>query len=269
VNAEDVRLAELVATLSYAADLGLGQPLAHCMRKTVIALRMADLLGVSDAEREATYYTGLMANVYCHADASEQTSWFGDDISFKSAGFASLDMSAPQMIAMILRLTASQGSGLERVKRVAALTTMRKRVSEFLTTHSTLASQFATQIGLDSTVATAIRHNYEQWDGKGMPEHLSGDQISLPARLTLLAGSVEVFGRRGVETARRVARRHRGSQYDPDMVDVFCDHASELLDGLDEATDWDRFLDKQPPLSRLVSVTTSTEHSRLWPTWLT
>jgi hypothetical protein len=26
-----VRIAELVATLSYAADLGLGQPMAHCM----------------------------------------------------------------------------------------------------------------------------------------------------------------------------------------------------------------------------------------------
>ncbi len=37
------------------------------------------------------------------------------------------------------------------------------------------------------------------------------------------------------------------------MVDLFCDHASELLDGLDEATDWDCFLDQQPPLSRLVS----------------
>ena len=44
-NGQGVRVAELVATLSYAADLGLGQPLAHCMRQTVIALRLADLVG--------------------------------------------------------------------------------------------------------------------------------------------------------------------------------------------------------------------------------
>ena len=67
-----VRIAELVATLSYAADLGLGQPMEHCMRQTVIALRLADLVGATDAEREATYYLGLMMNVYCHADAAEQ-----------------------------------------------------------------------------------------------------------------------------------------------------------------------------------------------------
>ena len=54
----EVRIAELVATLSYAADLGLGQPMEHCMRQTVIALRLADLVGADAAEREATYYLG-------------------------------------------------------------------------------------------------------------------------------------------------------------------------------------------------------------------
>jgi hypothetical protein len=67
-----VRIAELVATLSYAADLGLGQPMVHCMRQTVIALRLGELAGASDSELEATYYLGLMMNVYCHADAAEQ-----------------------------------------------------------------------------------------------------------------------------------------------------------------------------------------------------
>ena len=60
-----------MATLFYAADLGLGQPMAHCMRQTVIALRLAGLAGASGRELEATYYLGLMMNVYCHADASE------------------------------------------------------------------------------------------------------------------------------------------------------------------------------------------------------
>ena len=39
-----VRLAELMGALS-RADLGLGQPIEHCMRQTVIALRLADRLG--------------------------------------------------------------------------------------------------------------------------------------------------------------------------------------------------------------------------------
>ena len=248
-----VRLTELVTALSYATDLGLGQPLAHCVRRTAVAMRMADLMGANAADREATFYVGLMANVYCHADAAEQASWFGDDIEFKSGALAVMDMSTPQVIATLLRLAASHGSGLHRVRNVAALSGMRKRVTDFLTTHTTLASRFATQIGLHPTVANAIQQFYEQWDGKGLPERLRGEQIGLPARLVQLAGPVEVFGRRGVDAARRVARRHRGTQFAPDVVDLFCDHAPELLDGLDAAADWDTFLDGQPILSRMVN----------------
>jgi hypothetical protein len=47
---DTVRIAEVVATLSYAADLGLGQPMAHCMRQTVVALRLAELVGASQQE---------------------------------------------------------------------------------------------------------------------------------------------------------------------------------------------------------------------------
>ncbi len=96
-----VRLAELMAALSYAADLGLGQPIEHCMRQTVIALRLADRLGVDAEEREATYYLGLLMNAHCHADATEQARWFGDDIAFKGEGVELLGMNTAQMITLL------------------------------------------------------------------------------------------------------------------------------------------------------------------------
>src|SRR3954468_5690765 len=114
-----VRLAELVASLSYAADLGLGQPMAHCMRQTVIALRLADLAGATDAEREATYYLGLMSNAYCHADAAEQASWFGDDITFRADGFELLGMTTAQTAAFVIRRVGGHGGGLSRARRLA------------------------------------------------------------------------------------------------------------------------------------------------------
>ena len=79
------------------------------MRQTVIALRMADLVGASDADREATYYLGLLMNAYCHADAAEQARWFGDDISLKGDGIEVLDMSTVRMIAFMLRRVGSHG----------------------------------------------------------------------------------------------------------------------------------------------------------------
>ncbi len=58
---DGVRLAELVAALSLATDLGLGQPQQHIIRQTLIAMRMAELEGLSDDERAAIYYVSLLA----------------------------------------------------------------------------------------------------------------------------------------------------------------------------------------------------------------
>jgi HD-GYP domain-containing protein (c-di-GMP phosphodiesterase class II) len=249
-----VGIAELVATLSYAADLGLGQPMAHCMRQTVIALRLAGLLGASDRELEATYYLGLMMNVYCHADAAEQAQWFGDDISMKGDGYELLDVSTARMVTLMWRRAGSHGSGMARARRLASFPVAApKQMAAFMTTHSTLGAQFAGRIGLDEAVCVAISQGYEQWDGKGFPHHLRGEQICLPARLVHLAGPVEVVSRRhGSGAAMAVARRHRGTQYDPAVVDLFCSRAPELLAGLDQASDWDAVLGTEPQLARRV-----------------
>ena len=138
-----------MATLSYAADLGLGQPMAHCMRQTVIALRLADLVGASGEVREATYYSGLMMNAYCHADAAEQARWFGDDIGFKSDTFEMVELNTAQAVSFVLRRVASRGTGAERAKRLAAFAVSgQQQVMTFLTTHSTLGAEFAEHVGL-------------------------------------------------------------------------------------------------------------------------
>jgi hypothetical protein len=74
----------LVAALSLGIDLGFGQPMEHVLRQCLIALRLAERLGVDDRARSAVYYTALLINVGCHSDAHEQAKWFGDDIALKS-----------------------------------------------------------------------------------------------------------------------------------------------------------------------------------------
>jgi HD-GYP domain-containing protein (c-di-GMP phosphodiesterase class II) len=249
-----VRIAELVATLSYAADLGLGQPMEHCLRQTVIALRLADLAEADATDREATYYLGMLVSSYCHADASEQARWFGDDITFKGDGFEVLAMSTPQMAALLLRKLASHGSATDRVRRLMTFPLAGQReIETWLTTHTTLSSEFAERIGLGGEVSSALWQAYEQWDGKG-PRHMRGTAIPLPARLVALAATLEVVARRhGIENARKVARRQAGALYDPALAALFVEHASFLVDGLDEAATWEAVLAIEPRLARRVS----------------
>lgn len=179
------------------------------MRHTVIALRLADLARAPAEDRVATYYTGLLMNSYCHADASEQARWFGDDISFKGEGFGLLDKNAAHQVAYLLRRIADHGGLPGRARRLAAVPVGYREMLGFLNTHVTLGSQFAIRIGLGERVATAVSDVYEQWDGKGEPSRRRGDAISLPARLAQFASPIEVFARHHGEAAAIAAARRR------------------------------------------------------------
>src|SRR5436189_3681957 len=87
IDHAQVRLAELVAALPLGVDLGFGQPMEHVLRQCLIALRMAERAGLDDDTRGAVYYTALLINVGCHADAHEQAKWFGDDIALRSTKY--------------------------------------------------------------------------------------------------------------------------------------------------------------------------------------
>src|SRR3954471_2837646 len=83
-----VKLAELVAAIALAADLGLGQPLEHVLRSCVIATRFAEHLGGSMEGRDATYWVTLFITAGCTGVSFELSQLFGDDSAFRSAMFS-------------------------------------------------------------------------------------------------------------------------------------------------------------------------------------
>jgi hypothetical protein len=80
-----LRLAELIAALSLATDLGLGLPQEHVLRQCRIALGLGERVGVDGAERAAVYYVAMLAWVGCTADSYELASQFGDEIAFPTS----------------------------------------------------------------------------------------------------------------------------------------------------------------------------------------
>jgi hypothetical protein len=98
----------------------------------------------------------------------------------------------------------------------------------------------AEALGLGDDVRTTLEQSFERWDGKNTPRGLKGEQIELTSRLVSLADVVEVFHRAdGVEAAVEVARSRAGTQFDPKLVEVFCEEAPLLFSDLDAATSWD------------------------------
>src|SRR5215218_6330336 len=110
-----VKLAELVAALSLGIDLGFDQPMEHVLRQCLIALRLAEGMGLGEEERAVVDYTALLINVGCHSDAHEQAKWFGDDIAMKAIKYDH-EPSSVRMAVTGMRFLGAGHAPLHRFK---------------------------------------------------------------------------------------------------------------------------------------------------------
>jgi HD-GYP domain-containing protein (c-di-GMP phosphodiesterase class II) len=127
-----------------------------------------------------------------------------------------------------------------------------RRVAEaMIENHWLAADGLGERLGLPQRVRDSVEQTFERWDGKGVPKGARGEQILLTSRLVALADVVEVFHRAGgTDAAVAVARQRRGTQFDPQVVDVFTGQAASVLAGLDEASSWDAVISAEPARGR-------------------
>jgi len=247
----DLRLAELIALLSLGTDLGLGQPMEHMVRACLVALRLAEHLGLDESQRTVVYYSGLLAWVGCHTDAYEQAKWLGDDMAVKRDAHYGYDVGrvVPATAFMLKHIGGAGRPLLERARvTVGFLGDGRRSLQALAENHYLATDELAQRLGLGEDVREALRQSYERWDGKGA-YGLKGADVVISSRLINLADVVEVFRRTGgVEAATAVARERSGTQFDPELVEVFCDQAPMLFTDLDDATSWDLVIDAEPSL---------------------
>ena len=253
VARDRVRLAELVALLSLGTDLGLGQPMEHMIRACLIALRMGERLGLAESERGVVYYSGLLAWVGCHTDAYEQAKWFGDDTTLKSDAHYHYDMGRVGAGDLVRAQACRRGTPLAARARVGmAFVGDRLRALRALAeNHYRATDELVERLGLGEDVRQGLRQTYERWDGKGA-YGMKGEEIALSSRLINLTDVVEVFGRTGgVDAAIMVARERSGTQFDPELVDEFCEQAPMVLTELDQTPSWEAVIAPGGRRSRL------------------
>jgi HD-GYP domain-containing protein (c-di-GMP phosphodiesterase class II) len=250
----EVRLAELVGSMSLATDLGLGQPMDHVLRSCVLGLRIAEDIGLDESERAVVYYVALLAWLGCHADAHEQSAWFGDDIELRADRHLA-ELVGPAMASFVVRHVGRGEPPLRRARMLGSLLVSgRGAVAAMETTHCLVAGLFAIRLGLDERVRDALQHVFERWDGKGTPSGLAREEIALPARIAVIADIVEAFRRvGGLEAAVEVARRRAGGHFDPALAAHVEANAETLLGDLGEATGWDAAIAAEPALARRMS----------------
>ncbi len=239
-----VRLSELVASLSLAIDLGLGQPQEHVLRQTVIATRLARIAGLSDQEIAATFYVCLLSWVGCVADSHEMARWFGDDTHVRAASYE-VDRAGMPMMRFLIGQLASGGSSFQRLSMVGRFMTGGMReVMNSLAAHCQTTVDIADRLGIVPHVCRSLPQVLERWDGKGGPNKLKGKQIEPVMRVAHIANDSEVFVRiGGIAGATDMLRERSGTQFEPVLVDLAIAHADEIFGDLDEIDAWDVVID--------------------------
>jgi HD-GYP domain-containing protein (c-di-GMP phosphodiesterase class II) len=249
-----VRLAELVAALSLGIDLGFGQPMEHVLRQCLIALRLAEAIGLDEDGRAAVYWTALLVNIGCHTDAHEQAKWFGDDIAVKSIKYDH-EQTSIRMQAASMRMLGSGHPPLHRFRLgLEFVISGHRELDGMIAHHAEIARTMGRQLELPDEVIEALGSAYERWDGRGWPGDLAGEDIPLASRLAQIAEYVEVASRvGGVDAVRELARERRGEQFDPALADVVEAEGGVIVSGLDEVGTWDAVIAAEPALGIVLS----------------
>jgi putative two-component system response regulator len=116
---------------------------------------------------------------------------------------------------------------------------------DLMKTHTTIGGKILSDSKaeiLQMAHQIAMSH-HEKWNGKGYPQGLAGNDISLAARIVGLADVFDALTSKRpykdpfpVKVALDIIKKERGQHFDPELVDVFIENIDEVLEIKAEVT---------------------------------
>jgi HD-GYP domain-containing protein (c-di-GMP phosphodiesterase class II) len=237
----ELRVTELLASLSLATDVGTGQPMGHGLATSLLAVAVAQELGCGLEQIRHVQQVSLIRFLGCNADAGDTARMAGGNEFTLMAALAPTHMgSAGETLRAMVR-TAGAGQPLTtRARLVASALADTDADARSLSQHCEVGAMMAKRLGLDQEVVIALEHSYERWDGGGHPSGLKGDEIPLETRIGIVARDVDLFFR-GDRDVTGMLRERQGKAYDPKIVDVVIG-----LDQPHREAEWNDVLGAEP-----------------------
>lgn len=243
-----LRLAQLIAALSIATDLGTGQPIQHALRACLLAQELARRSGVAVDRSAEVYYLALLRFVGCTADSAETAEQVGgDDIGF-IAGMAPGFMGGPrEQLRALVRSTGIGVGPLRRVTSRARVLADVRGATRAIAAHCDAAQQLSARLRVGEGVTAALGNAFERWDGRGIPGDRAHEEVPASVRVVEVARDIHLWlGIAGIETAVEVIGRRAGHAYDPAVAAAFTTDAHGVLDAVATRDAWQATLDAEP-----------------------
>jgi putative nucleotidyltransferase with HDIG domain len=250
---EDVRLADVLAALSIVTDLAMGQEPEKSVRAAILAVELARRLDLPDADVRDVYYATLMKHLGCTATAHEEAALHGPDERGTRAVAERTDETELSELLSYLAV-AGRGAGAARVGSVLRLLTSGSRVFDAIfRTICEVGARFAERLDLGDGVVQALGESTERWDGRGAPRKLSGDELSIAARIAEPATQAVIFHRLGgPDAVIAMADRRAGGMFDPVVGQALREIGPAVLARMDADDPWETVLAAEPPPARTI-----------------
>jgi HD-GYP domain-containing protein (c-di-GMP phosphodiesterase class II) len=231
-STEGIRLAELMAALSVATDIGLGMPPEHAQRSALLAVALADAAGLGRDEAQQAFYLAMLKTIGCIGDEDVSARYFGEDAG---AWLSYIGGASPG--EALRGVFANVGRGqppLGRARKVLRALGQLPRMPAVSRGHCEVGHLLAQRLGLPAAVVHGMNQVFETWDGQGAPARLKGEAIARPVRVAQIAVDAQAAARAlGSDGCVALVRKRAGRGYDPVLADSFCRRAPELLAVLD------------------------------------
>lgn len=218
-----LRVAELIGSLSYALDMTEGQPLGHCLRCCWIGTKIGETLDLSPTDLSDLYFTLLLKDVGCSSNAARICELFlADDISFKR-DYKTIDIKKSAAMRFIFSKTGLKAKLGERIMALVHLAQQGTEIDRSLIeTRCDRGAEISAKLRFSQAVQSGVRNLDEHWDGSGQPLGLSGTEIPIISNIALLAQVVDVFHQAGGrEEAIQMAQARSDVWFNGDIVTAF------------------------------------------------
>lgn len=250
---EHLRLAELLRAFSMAGDLGRGLPEGHVFRTTILAMHVAQELGLDASSQADVFYTALLVQAGCTAGAPQLAAFIASDEMLAQRELCLCDPTNTMDLLRWMRRNVAPGASLpKRVQRVLYLMTHGAEFSSEVDGGcSDVGSRIAKRLGMSDAVQQALFHICETWSGKG-PHKLRGAAIPLAVRVVNGAMVAAVLGTEyGRQMAVKAILSRQGKSIDPSVANALNKVAQR--DGLLERQEdelWPKVLALEPSPTR-------------------
>ncbi len=110
--------------------------------------------------------------------------------------------------------------------------------------HPSIGAHILSNATIFKDIIPIVKHHHERYDGKGYPSMLKGNEIPYLARITAIADSFDAMTSKRsyrdslpLETVIDEFRKNKGTQFDPELTDIFLDILENHFDEIKEIQD--------------------------------